>query len=152
MSENKDCIIKQFDYNSDLYNRELELRNKVLRIPLGLNLYAEDLSSEVSQWHIGAFINSEMVGVLLLVPLDNHEIKMRQVAVNFAFQGKNIGSKLVTFAESLAVSRGYQRMILNARQTAVPFYRKLGYEIVGDVFTEVTIPHFKMQKALGKYM
>ena len=32
---------------------------------------------------------------------------------------------------------------------AVPFYLRLGYEIVGDQFEEVTIPHFKMKKAAG---
>ncbi len=149
MSQNSDLVIKQFDYNSDLYKAELKLRNEVLRIPLGMSLYDEDLSTENSQWHIGAFFESELVGVLLLVPIGNNVIKMRQVAVNFPFQGKQIGSKLVSFAENLAVLHGFNKMTLHARQTAVPFYLKLGYEIVSDEFTEVTIPHFKMQKSLG---
>jgi predicted GNAT family N-acyltransferase len=149
MLQNSDLVIKQFDYNSDLYKAELKLRNEVLRIPLGLSLYDEDLSNENLQWHIGAFLQSELVGVLLLVPLGNNVIKMRQVAVNFSFQGMQIGSKLVLFAENLAVLHGYKLMILHARQSAAPFYQKLGYEIVSDVFTEVTIPHFKMQKSLG---
>ncbi len=148
MSEKLDVEIKQFDYFSGLYQAELELRNMVLRLPLSLNLYTEDLSPEVSQWHIGAFVHSVMVGVLLLVPLKNQQIKMRQVAVHFDFQGKHIGSLLVNFAEKLAVERGFKTMILHARQTAVPFYIKMDYEIVSDVFVEVTIPHYKMKKEL----
>jgi predicted GNAT family N-acyltransferase len=37
---------------------------------------------------------------------------------------------------------------MHARKSAVGFYEKLGYKIVGDEFEEVTIPHFEMQKTL----
>jgi predicted GNAT family N-acyltransferase len=39
-------------------------------------------------------------------------------------------------------------MVLNARDTAIPFYLHLGYELVGEPFVEVGIPHRKMRKAL----
>jgi predicted GNAT family N-acyltransferase len=37
---------------------------------------------------------------------------------------------------------------MHARKSAVGFYEKLGYEIEGDEFEEVTIPHYEMQKTL----
>ena len=37
---------------------------------------------------------------------------------------------------------------MHARETAVGFYEKLGYKVVGDKFTEVTIPHYVMEKKL----
>ena len=39
-------------------------------------------------------------------------------------------------------------MVLHARQTAVPFYERLGYETYGEPFVEVTIPHIAMRMAL----
>jgi hypothetical protein len=39
-------------------------------------------------------------------------------------------------------------MILHARETAVPFYERLRYSPVGDVFQEVTLPHRLMEKRL----
>ena len=39
-------------------------------------------------------------------------------------------------------------MTMHARETAVPFYERLGYATVGARFEEVTIPHFKMEKRL----
>jgi predicted GNAT family N-acyltransferase len=39
-------------------------------------------------------------------------------------------------------------MILHARATAVPFYLRLGYTVVGEPFEEVGIPHRGMEKAL----
>jgi predicted GNAT family N-acyltransferase len=37
---------------------------------------------------------------------------------------------------------------MHARQSAVGFYQKLGYQIRGEEFEEVTIPHYEMQKQL----
>jgi predicted GNAT family N-acyltransferase len=73
---------------------------------------------------------------------------MRQVAVNDKSQRSGIGSRLVAYSEEYAREHGYETMELNARQTAVPFYLRLGYEITGDPFTEVGLPHRKMQKRL----
>jgi hypothetical protein len=37
---------------------------------------------------------------------------------------------------------------MHARKTALGFYEKLGYSRQGEEFTEVTIPHYIMEKAL----
>ncbi|MEO8175011.1 MAG: GNAT family N-acetyltransferase [Sediminibacterium sp.] len=37
---------------------------------------------------------------------------------------------------------------MHARESAVGFYEKHGYKVVGDEFVEVTIPHFIMEKEL----
>ncbi len=73
---------------------------------------------------------------------------MRQVAVVTDLRGRGIGKALVEHAEALAQSLGYRRTILHARETAVPFYEKLGYAKVGEGFVEVTIPHWAMGKPL----
>lgn len=44
--------------------------------------------------------------------------------------------------------RGYYRFTLNARASAVEFYKKLGYAVTGEAFIEVTLPHFKMEKTM----
>ena len=73
---------------------------------------------------------------------------MRQVAVTEARQGKGIGRAMVEFSERFARERGFFRITMNARETAVPFYEKLDYERSGERFEQKTIPHWKMQKEL----
>lgn len=73
---------------------------------------------------------------------------MRQVAVQADLQGQGLGRILVEFSEATARAHGFARMVLNARDTAVNFYLRLGYEIEGEPFTEVTIPHRRMSKLL----
>ena len=136
------------DYESPLYYRALDLRNRVLRIPLGLSLDTYDHSHEVSQHHLAYLEKGSLFAILVLVPKRGAVVKMRQVAVEPSFQSKGIGRRLVSFSEDFAKSRGYRSMELHARNSAIPFYRKLQYEVVGDEFVEVGIPHHKMIKIL----
>ena len=50
--------------------------------------------------------------------------------------------------EAILSARGFTDLSLHARKSAVGFYEKLGYEAVGEEFTEITIPHRKMVKRL----
>ena len=140
--------IKFISVGSGEYQAELALRNALLRKPIGLDLYLEDLSREDGDYHIGAFREGALVGCLILTPVGNENIKMRQVAVKEADQGLGIGSRLVAYSEGFAGAKGYSRIVLAARKTAVGFYERLGYGVIGDAFIEVGIPHFVMMKDL----
>lgn len=139
-------VFKKIEYNSTDYSQELVLRNNILKIPLGLNIYDLNLESEIDDFHIGAFLNEKLIAVLVLTKLTNDEIQMRQVAVDESFQGKNVGKQLVEFSEEFLKQKAFSKIILNARKNVVPFYEKLGYNAVGYEFIEVSIPHLKMEK------
>ena len=144
--------IKIIKTESEEYRQSLLLRDKILRQPLGLNLFHENLDKEVYDIHIGVFLNRHIIGVLILSPLNADAIKMRQVAVDDAYQGQGIGTQLVAFAEKTAKDSGYRQIVLHARKTAVPFYLKMHYHVVGNEFIEVCIPHYKMVKEIKDYI
>ncbi len=135
-------------FESETYLEELQLRDRVLRKPLGMSLFDENLDSEVNDFHIGAFSNNCLVGVLILTKISNNELKMRQVAVDDGRRGLGIGSQLVAFTEAYCKALNYTRIVLNARATALEFYKRLGYTIISDVFFEIGIPHYKLEKIL----
>jgi len=141
--------IKQINYDSIEYKQALRLRDLVLRQPIGMSIYEDNLTGDISDIHIAASLDEEIVGTLILHPLSEKEMKMRQVAVNQARKGEGIGAKMVAFSEKMAINSGCKKMVLNARKVVVPFYQKLGYATVGEEFLEVGIPHFKMFKILN---
>ncbi len=132
----------------DQINELLNLRQQVLRAPLGLNLFDEDLTKETKELKLGAFIEEKLVGCLMLVPLSNTIIKLRQMAVDNNLQGNGIGAQLVQFALNYCALNNYNTMELHARANVINFYKKLGFTIIGDMFIEVGIPHYKMVIAL----
>lgn len=141
--------IFEIDFGTPEYDEALRLRYEVLRRPLGLDYTPEQLAAEYSDHHLVACgEDGAIVGYLNLTPLDDENVKMRQVAVAPDRQGQGIGKALVEASEALAQRLGFRRIVLHARETAVPFYLCAGYTVTGDRFEEVTIPHFKMEKEL----
>ena len=126
----------------------VHLRNEILRKPLGLALDAAELEQEKEDILMGAFEDDRLLGCCLLTRMDAATIRLRQMAVPNNMQGKGIGRALMIFAENIARDQGYRKLCMHARESALGFYQKLGYTISGDMFTEVTIPHYIMEKSL----
>jgi len=141
--------ILKIDFGSPEQIASVKLRYAVLREPLGLTYDEGVLATENEDFHIAAFSENELVGILLLKPF--HEqgmLKMRQVAVNPLWQRKGVGRNLVNFSEEFARKKGFKKIELHARENAIPFYTSLHYIVEGDMFLEVGIPHKKMYKVL----
>ncbi|MFK7808410.1 MAG: GNAT family N-acetyltransferase [Saprospiraceae bacterium] len=137
------------EFGTPAYDDTIQLRTQVLRDPLGLVFYVEDLEKEYNQYHLVCYSNHALLlGCLVLLEVDEKSLKMRQVAVDPSCQKKGIGKLLVAASEDFAVANGFKKMVLHARYVAVPFYEKLGYKKVGRPFTEVEIKHYKMTKDL----
>ncbi len=140
--------LKQIDHGTNEYLQMVKLRNEILRQPLGLSLTPDELAKEKEDILIGAFDEDQMLACCMLTKADKTSLRLRQMAVQNNLQGKGIGASMMNFAEIIARDKGYKKLIMHARETALGFYEKLGYKVVGDKFSEVTIPHFVMEKKL----
>jgi predicted GNAT family N-acyltransferase len=139
---------REFPFGSHDYRASLSLREAVLRVPLGLPLRPEDVAGENSAFHLGCFQERTLVGSLVLQPIDETIIKLRQLAVAAETQGKGAGSDLLQFAENFAREKGYNTIVAHARQQVLQFYIKRGYAVRGCPFIEATIPHYAIFKQL----
>ncbi len=132
-----------------MYGASLRLREEVLRKPLGLPMRPEDTAGEDASFHLGVFESERLVGSLILKPVDETTLRMRQVAVEPTTQGRGAGSDLIRFAENFAREKGYRSIVAHVRQEYFPFYVKRGYGVRGGPFIEVTIPHYAVAKELS---
>ena len=145
------CLImalKIIDHGSKEYQQMIKLRDDVLRKPLGIGFDSAELESEKENMLIGAFEDDDMLGCCMLVEEKPGTIRLRQMAVLNDLQGKGIGRALMNFAENLARDSGYKILSMHARKNSIGFYEKMGYNIKGDEFVEITIPHYLMEKKL----
>lgn len=140
--------IQQVEVGTPEYQLVYDLREAILRKPIGLSLANEDLSNDKDDIILAASENGAMIGCLMLTHKDVATIKFRQMAVTEAMQGKKIGNLLMLEAEKVSKDKGYKKVVLHARETAAGFYSKLGYTITSPLFTEVGIPHYVMEKEL----
>lgn len=138
------------DFGSSRYDELVELRYKVLLEPLGLKFLDSFRDKEASYLHIGCIENldDKLVGGLILAPVNDHEIRLMQVAVDPVYQGEGIGRQLVKYAETRAKEVGYTKIVMHAMLSVVSFYEKLGYKQEGDLFEEQGLTFAKMVKKL----
>ena len=148
----KDGIVR-IEFRGNEFSDWIRLREKVLREPLGLSYSEEDIAAESKSDHICYLKNGTVVGGLVLQKLPDAQdkgivYKMRQVAVLPDQRKQGTGSRLVAFAEKFVRERGATKMILHAREEAVPFYVRMNYQKLGEPFEEVGLPHYKMEKQI----
>lgn len=144
-----DIHIKQVNVDDADYQQVYDLREEVLRKPIGLSLKDENLSNDRLDIILAAFDGQKVIGCVMLQPTEKADVrKLRQMAVALECQGKKIGQQLVLAAEALLKKQDVNKIILHARQTAIGFYEKLGYKITSGIFTEVNIPHVFMEKMI----
>ncbi|MDI9337087.1 MAG: GNAT family N-acetyltransferase [Alphaproteobacteria bacterium] len=138
--------IKFIRYNTPEYHQQISLRNKILRAPLGLILTPEDIKQEKNDLFLAYFHKNQIIGGLVLTKMNPKTLKLRQMAIDLNYQKQGLGKALVLFAEQYAQINTFKEIELNARYTAINFYKKLQYQIISDTFIEVGLPHQKMLK------
>lgn len=144
-----EIVVSRVPYGSPEYQEVFDLREEILRKPIGLSLHNEDLSRDKTDTILAGKHDGRVVACLILTDKGEGVVQLRQMAVSAACQGKGVGRALVIAAEKLAAESGFSKMILHARKHAMGFYSSLGYEQHGQEFTEVGIPHYHMERDLS---
>ena len=79
----------------------------------------------------------------------DEEAQIRYMAVEEEWRGKGIGKMILYYLEVKIKEKGAKNIILNARDIAIKFYERNGYQIVKEAHTLFDmIPHYRMMKKL----
>ncbi len=126
------------------------LRWKILRAPWGKQPGSEQDDLDDSSTHLMVVDDDQrLLGVGRLHFNSIQEAQIRYMAVAIAHQRTGIGTLLLNALELKASTLGATRVSIDARETALRFYRKHGYVPVGPGHVLYnTIAHVKMTKQL----
>lgn len=109
----------------------------------GLDNFARHVLARTSQ--------GEIVGVGRVHFPDVRTAQIRYMATKQDYRGLGIGTVIANRLEQIAVAEGARQIILDARETAAPFYERLGYRASGEGHTLFgTIRHKRMKKLLAQ--
>lgn len=131
----------------------IPVRHAVLRVGKPVSSCIFEGDNLPTTKHFGAFENQKLVGVITVLEktnalfLSKKQFQIRGMAVLNEFQHQGYGYDLMQIAEKYIQDQQGNIIWLNARQSAVAFYEKLGYRIIGDSFEIIDIgTHFVMLK------
>lgn len=137
-------------HNQNEWEAYFDLRYRVLRKPWGQVPGSERNEGDEHADHFAFFEKGKLIGVGRLDVLPEKSSQVRFMAVDPAYQGLGVGKKLMLHMEELAIKKGCTQTVLHARENALPFYQKLGYQITEKshlLFNE--IQHYLMHKNHG---
>lgn len=97
--------------------------------------------------HFFARADGKPVATARLRPLEGLA-KIERMAVRKQFRGQGVGDALLLKVMETAREQGHTRARLSAQTHAVPFYEKLGFQVVSDEYMEAGIPHKLMERDL----
>src|SRR5580704_1178179 len=83
--------LRMIDHGTKEYLQMVNLRNEILRKPLGLGFDKTDLEQEKEDILMGAFEDDRLLGCCLMTRVDATTVRLRQMAVPNNMQGKGIG-------------------------------------------------------------
>ena len=117
------------------YAIRLEILRKGINKP-----YQFDGDFDQETFHLGAFVENELVGVSTFVKNNSNlfsevnQYQLRGMATLHKVRGKGVGVKLLN--TSIGELKKMKTTILwcNAREVALGFYSKLNFKIIGEKF------------------
>lgn len=143
----QDVLIREVDPQEPLFQSLLKGREEVLRRPLGLQLTSHDREGERQHRHYCLLWNDQMVAGVMAEPKGSYRWQIRQMWVLSEHRSKGLGARLLSEVEERLRMEGARAFYMEARESAVPFYENLGFQISGHSFEKLEILHFPMEKA-----
>jgi N-acetylglutamate synthase-like GNAT family acetyltransferase len=124
-------------------------RWKILRKPLGKSIESLKDEYEDSSYHLIGVIDNKIIACGRLHFNNAYEAQIRYMAIDEHFQRKGIGVKVIELLEAEAKKKQINKIILNARNHVIEFYKKSGYMAVRKYEgSDTGIPHTTMEKIL----
>jgi len=136
-------------------NETTSIRHAVLRKGKPIEACSIPQDDLKSSFHFGLFYKNKLVGVCTFVidqsPYfkDLNQYRLRAMGVLEQYQGLNFGKQLLNYGVSFLKEKNVDRLWFNARIIAVNFYKKNGFETIGDIFDIPNVgDHYVMHKKL----
>jgi hypothetical protein len=144
-------LIKQIELNSELYQQACQLRYQLFYQPHGLSFDSVFNSQETKSLHLGIIDHDLLVAYGQLTQQIDQTYKISQMVVHPNYQRQGLGKKVLAELIKIAQQKNANKIVLDARISAVNFYQQLGFKkILGTEHPSATtgVPHVYMQLKL----
>ena len=149
----KNRLINKVIFRSPVGDKEFEeydlFRWKILRKPIGKTIETLKDKFDKDSFHIIGLYNKVIIASGRVHFNNDDEAQIRYMAVDNAFRTKGIGKEVLKILEEYIKKNNAKKIILNARNDVIKFYKNSNYLIVEEYLgSDTGIPHTKMEKKI----
>ena len=143
-----DISFKQPENKEEFIKYNL-FRWEILRKPIGKSIESLKDDHEDSSFHLIGVKKKQIVGCGRLHFNNPNEAQIRYMAVDEKYQRNGVGKEIIRLLEKEAKRQNAKKIILNARDHVLDFYKKFGYIAVKKYDgSDTGIPHTTMEKII----
>lgn len=126
------------------YEQILNIRKEVFikeqKVPASLEIDEYENDAE----YFYAKVDNKIISTGRIRKVDN-QVKFERIATLKKYRGKGVGKSLMVFMQDYAIQKySGLSLIMYAQESAVSFYKKIGWVVDGEMFVEANINHQKM--------
>ncbi|AOG60127.1 acetyltransferase, GNAT family protein [Spiroplasma helicoides] len=138
----------EYGVNNEVYKDASNIRKTVFIIEQKVPKEIEVDEFENESYHIVGYLRDVPICCARIMT-EYGKFKIGRVAILKPFRGKGIGDYLFTFTlDYLKNDLNAKEVYLNSQAQVTNFYRKHGFNTLGEPFLEANIVHIKMKKVL----
>ena len=125
-----------------------QIRTKVFQEEQGVSQELEFDGLDEQAVHFLAYVNGKAIGTARIREIALDTVKIERLAVLPEGRKQGIARQLMKTELKVISQQNKSLVIVHAQEYIARLYQQLGFEIVGDKFTEAGIVHVKMLKHL----
>ena len=139
--------IKAVNYQDEITAIK-NIRTKVFQEEQGVSVELEFDGLDADAIHFLAYIDNQAVGTTRIREIDSKTSKIERLAVLPQARNRGVGKQLMSAALKAIAKQDRTIAIVHAQEYITFLYQQLGFEAVGEKFSEAGILHVKMVKQL----
>ena len=121
------------------------IRHQVFVQEQGIPMDLEHDAADAQARHVVAYNRlDQAVATGRLLPARNGEAQVGRLAVHRSLRGSGAGRQVLAALQDAARQQGVQTLMLHAQESAIGFYRRLGWQPRGEPFVEAGVRHVEM--------
>ena len=124
------------------------IRTQVFQKEQGVSAELEFDGLDADAIQFLAYLNGKAVATARIREIDASTAKIERLAVLPEYRKQGIGKRLMESALSVISRLDKSSAIVHAQEYVASLYQQLGFEVVGERFSEAGIDHVKMVKQL----
>jgi predicted GNAT family N-acyltransferase len=125
-----------------------DIRTRVFHHEQGIDPALEFDGYDDTATHFLAYADTLPVGTTRLRHLSDRTAKIERLAVLPHWRRRGIARQLMETAIAHLERDRVAQIVVHAQAYVVPFYQKLGFQLVGKPFEEAGIPHHRLERWL----
>ncbi len=148
LNERGNDVDLEYKQSSNMSRQAMNLRHDIFVNEQGIPFSDEfdGLDDKSDTIHCDLSKSNKLLAYARIWKISDTTARFGRIVVSPEERRKGYGQKIIRYALSVAIEKGYKEVKVEAQVQAIDFYEKCGFIRIGEAFVDAGIPHIWMMR------